>query len=167
MTSSWSNTTDLRYRLILYYPWGFSRPINTRKRERVQSLKRTRNRLDSTTSRERTIQSCNTASGERTVWSHYTLETRWSHIVSLRGSVLCSQLTSSALQSKNSIKKDWRYLTFSHTNRPDSLAGLSQVRKARICTLCIGACLPYRFLDRLQLCASRRHTLWTSYSQIA
>ena len=33
--------------------------------------------------------------------------------------------------------------------------------------LCIDACLSYRFLDHFQLCASRRHILWTFYSQIA
>ena len=35
----------------------------------------------------------------------YCTDTTWSHIVSLRGSVLCSHYIS-ALQSKNSIKKD-------------------------------------------------------------
>ena len=55
-------------------------------------------RSDSIASGERTIQSSSTASGERTVWSH---------IVPLRGSVLCSHYTS-ALQSRNSVKKETR-----------------------------------------------------------
>ena len=69
-------------------------------------------------------------------------------------------ITYSALQSKKSIKKKdnqcSRYLIFPHTNRPDSLASLSQNRKARLCTPCIDACsahsmhhLPYRFLGHL------------------
>ena len=105
------------------------------------------NRLDSTTSKKRTIQSCNIVSKKRTVWSHYTLETRWSHIVSLRESVLCNYITCSILQNrnsikknKNSIKKNWKYLIFSHTNRSDSLTNLNQIRKVRICILRIDVC---------------------------
>ena len=70
-------------------------------------------------------------------------------------------------ESKNSIKKNWRYLIFSHINRPDSLTELSQIRKVRICTLCIDAHLFYRFLDHLLLASHIRHILWSSYSQIA
>ena len=57
-------------------------------------------------------------------------------------------------KSKNSIKKDknsiknWKYLIFSHTNRFDSLAELSQVRKTRFCTLRIDVCS--QFMPRIR-----------------
>ena len=41
---------------------------------------------------------------------------------------------------KNSIKKNWRYLIFSHINRFDSLTELNQNRRVRICIFRIDVC---------------------------
>ena len=64
----------------------------------------------------------------------------WNHIISFRKNVLCSYITYSILQNRNSIKKNknsiknWKYLIFSHINRFDFLTELNQIRKIRICT---------------------------------
>ena len=130
--------------------------------------------------------------------NHYTLETRWSqivsfrktyhtvkqysfekayctdmtrsHIVSFRKSVLCNHYIS-ILQSRNSIKKNWKYLIFSHINRFDSLTDFSQIKKARFCILCIDVCS--QCMSRIRCTvffidfSIIWHILWTFYSQIA
>ena len=42
-------------------------------------------------------------------------------------------------KNKNSIKKNKKYLIFSHTNRFDSLTEFNQIKKTRFCILCIDA----------------------------
>ena len=112
------------------------------------------------------LMSNNIVSKKRTIQFRMT----WNHIISFRKNILCNYITYSILQSKNSIKKNWKYLIFSHINRFDFLTNFNQIKKIRFCIFCIDVCS--QCMSRIRCIvffidfSIIWHILWIFYNQI-